>query len=346
MNDQKRRSFTVLNEQLSNKPIEFLNKEDYETTGDAVLNNALRAAEAHRRVRYSLHELLQPGASLREVVQRVEQNTRILLKGEKNNGIGFPCGISLNECAAHFTLNPENPDIFLKESDVLKIDFGTHSDGFIMDSAFTVCFDEKYKQLLLATKEATARGLEVIGVDMAVSEIGREINEVFRSFEMEIDGRFVPIRQVYNLNGHSIERYKIHGGISIPQLNNGDSSRISEGFCAIETFATTGQGEVLERGESSHFMLNAHPVNKIYGAQTARVLETIKREFGTLPFSPSHLDFYEKNSHTSLKLLSLRKFVDPYPPLYDVAGSHVAQFEHTVYLKDGSKQIMTLGDDY
>ena len=98
-------------------PIEFLKTEEFNLTDDKILNEALRA---HRRVRYDLHRLLKPGASLREIIDTVENNKRILLNGEKNNGIGFPCGVSLNDCAPHFTLNPGGKDIILKIDEVFK----------------------------------------------------------------------------------------------------------------------------------------------------------------------------------------------------------------------------------
>lgn len=329
------------------QPIEYLPQSDFNTTADQVLNEALRAAEAHRRIRYNLHQILQPGVSLLEIIDSVERNTRILLKGERNNGIGFPCGVSLNNCAAHFTLNPGNKDILLKETDILKIDFGAHVNGRIMDSAFTVCFDPKYENLLKATKAATERGLKVIGVDMPVCEVGREINEVFKSYEIELNGNTIPIRPVANLNGHAIEQFRIHGCFSVPPSNNGDTTRVTEGFCAIETFATTGRAVVHEHGECSHFMLASGSTgNKIYNAKNEAVLNVIKKEMGTLPFSPKHVEYYAKDSMTSVKLLSLRKFLDPYPPLYDVDGSMVAQFEHTVYLTENGKTVLTRGDDY
>lgn len=339
-------TFVVLKE-VEKLPIEFLDASSFSLTADACLNDALRGAEAHRRIRSNIQQILRPGVSLLEVVSLVESATRTMLKGEKNNGIGFPCGISLNDCAAHFTLNPGDQDILLKESDVLKIDFGVHSNGRIMDSAFTVCFDPRYEELLMASQEATKRGLEVIGIDMMVCEIGREINEVFKSFEITLGNKTVPIKPIWNLNGHSIEQYKIHGGVSIPPTNNGDRSRISEGFNAIETFASTGVGEVHDKGDCSHFMLNTNaPATKIYSPKNENVLSIIKKEFGTLPFSPRHVEYYVKDPLSSIKLLSLRKFLDPYPPLFDSPGSLVAQFEHTVYLSEAGKTIVTKGDDY
>ena len=38
--------------------------------------------------------------------------------------------------------------------------------------------------------------------------------------------------------------------------------------------------------------------------------------------------------------------VNKYPPLCDVTGSYVAQFEHTIILKPTSKEVLSRGDDY
>ncbi|ORD94529.1 MAP2 [Enterospora canceri] len=320
--------------------------EQINDTGDSVLDDALRAAEAHRRIRYNIQKMLKPGCSLKKVIQYVEESTRTMLKGERNNGIGFPCGISLNHVAAHFSLNPWNPDILLGEKDVLKVDFGTHVNGRIIDSAFTVCYDERYEKLLEASRAATERGIRVAGVDAAVCEIGREISEVMRSFELEEGNKVIQIKPVWNLNGHSIGQYRIHGGVSIPQHNNGDCTRIKEGFIAIETFATTGRGEVSDFGESSHFMLGKESGKKIYSKKNEDVLKMIRKEVGTLPFSHQHLDHFAKDTRTAVQLLAARKFVDPYPPLVDITGCKVAQFEHTVYVTERGKTVVSKGADW
>ena len=41
------------------------------------------------------------------------------------------------------------------KSDVLKVDFGVHFNGHIVDSAFATSFDPTYDNLLAAVKEAT-----------------------------------------------------------------------------------------------------------------------------------------------------------------------------------------------
>ncbi|TYZ64857.1 hypothetical protein PybrP1_009839, partial [[Pythium] brassicae (nom. inval.)] len=53
-----------------------------------------------------------------------------------HRGIGFSTGCSLNRAAAHYSPNVGDNTV-LSYGDVMKIDFGTHVDGRIIDSAFT-----------------------------------------------------------------------------------------------------------------------------------------------------------------------------------------------------------------
>ncbi|ELA48152.1 methionine aminopeptidase, type II [Vavraia culicis subsp. floridensis] len=344
-------------QKLSELPIELLEKVGHKpgevigkTLQTDVLANARRAAEAHRRVRYHLQNNLRPGMTLSEICSLVENSTTTLLKGELNDGLGFPTGVSLNDCAAHYSVNPGDEEIFLKETDVLKVDFGTHVNGVIMDSAFTVTWDPKMNKLLEASKEATEKGIKTMGVDVCVGEIGREISEVINSYELMLDGKRVPIKPVMNLNGHSIKPYKIHGGVSIPLVENDDPDRLeADGFYALETFATTGNGMVKDGPNCSHFMLTNPNKFMVSNPKNVKVLQIIKKHIKTLPFSARFIDRhydFKTSSLISLKNLAMLGLLEPYPPLHDIKGSFVSQFEHTVYLNEETKEILTRGEDY
>lgn len=47
----------------------------------------------------------------------------------------------------------------------MKIDFGTHIHGRIIDTAFTVAFNPTYDKLLEAVKDATNTGIKEAGID-------------------------------------------------------------------------------------------------------------------------------------------------------------------------------------
>ncbi len=48
----------------------------------------------------------------------------------------------------------------------------------------------------------------------------------------------------------------------------------------------------------------------------------------------------------ALKSLVDSGVVREYPPLCDVKGSYVAQFEHTMLLRPTCKEVLSRGDDY
>ncbi len=77
------------------------------------------------------------------------------------------------------------------------------------------------------------------------------------SYEVELDGKTYPVKSIRNLNGHSIDPYRIHAGKSVPIVKGGDGTKMEEGECyAIETFGSTGKGYVNEDLECSHYMKN------------------------------------------------------------------------------------------
>lgn len=82
--------------------------------------------------------------------------------------------MSINNCAAHYTPNPGDFRV-LDYNDVLKVDFGTHVRGLLVDCAFTVAFNPVYDNLLEAVKEATNTGLKEAGIDARMNEIGAAI---------------------------------------------------------------------------------------------------------------------------------------------------------------------------
>ncbi len=49
----------------------------------------------------------------------------------------------------------------LQAEDVLKVDFGVHVNGRIVDSAFTLNWEPTYDNLLKAVQEATETGVKV-----------------------------------------------------------------------------------------------------------------------------------------------------------------------------------------
>ncbi|KAJ1989078.1 Methionine aminopeptidase 2 [Dimargaris cristalligena] len=314
-------------------------------------NNARRAAEVHRRVRQYARKVIQPGMTTTEIVNVIENGTRRLVEASGiEAGIGFPTGVSLNNCAAHYTPNAGDKTV-LQYDDVLKVDIGVQVKGRIIDSAFTLTFNPRYDPLVEAVREATNAGIREAGIDVRLNDVGAAVEEVMTSYELELDGKTYQVKPIRNLYGHSIDPYIIHAGKSVPIVANGDQTKMEEGeYFAIETFGSTGKGYVVPEGVCSHYARNPEVDPKRIPLRVPRaksLLSTIEKNFGTLPFCRRYLDRLGEDKY----LLGLRNLVDSgilneYPPLNDIPGCFTAQFEHTILLRPTCKEVMTRGDDY
>jgi len=307
------------------------------------------AAEAHKQVRYYAQSFIKPGIKLFDLVERLEDMSRKLIKENGlKAGIAFPTGCSLNHVAAHYTPNSGDNTV-LSYDDVMKLDFGTHINGHIIDCAFTVAFNPKYDKLLQAVKEATNTGVKEAGIDVRLCDVGAAIQEVMESYEVELDGKTYPVHPIRNLNGHSIGPYQIHYGKSVPIVKGGDATKMEEGeFFAIETFGSTGKGVVNEDMECSHYMKNFNaPHVPLRMARAKQLLGTINKNFDTLAFCRRYLDRLGETKYLmALKNLCEVGIVQPCPPLCDVKGSYVAQYEHTLLLRPTCKEVLSVGDDF
>lgn len=160
--------------------VEYLNENAYRTTNeekrylDRMNNDFLQeyrqGAEVHRQVRQYAQKNIRPGQTLTEIAEGIEDAVRALTghpgleEGDNlKGGMGFPCGLSINHCAAHYTPNAGNKMV-LQQGDVMKVDFGAQLNGRIVDSAFTMSFDPVYDPLLAAVKDATNTGIRVCSV--------------------------------------------------------------------------------------------------------------------------------------------------------------------------------------
>uniref|UniRef100_A0ACD5ZNM5 Uncharacterized protein n=1 Tax=Avena sativa TaxID=4498 RepID=A0ACD5ZNM5_AVESA len=321
-------------------------KREQERLQKPIYNSVRQAAEVHRQVRKHTRSIVKPGMLMIELCETLENMVRKLIKENGlQAGIAFPTGCSLNWVAAHWTPNSGDKTV-LQYDDVMKLDFGTHIDGHIVDSAFTVTFNPMFDPLLQATRDATNTGIKEAGIDARLCDVGAAIQEVMESYEVEINGKVFQVKSVRNLNGHSIEPYRIHAGKSVPIVKGGEQTKMEEGeLYAIETFGSTGKGFVREDLECSHYMKNydvGHVPLRV--AKAKQLLGTINNNFGTLAFCRRYLDRIGETKYLmALKNLCDVGIVQPIPPMCDVKGSYVSQFEH---LRPTCKEVISRGNDY
>jgi methionyl aminopeptidase len=234
--------------------------------------------------------------------------------------------MAINEVAAHFC--PEDDDTTtLKEGDVVKIDIGVHIDGWIADNAMSVEVgnSNEYKDMIIASRNALTAAIKLVRPGCQLWELGEA-----QFSEAEKMG-FTTIK---NLSGHTIERYKVHGGISIPTFNNNDKRELKENMqIAIEPFITNGQGMIKEGGKPTIFMMKRQ--GSARNPYARKILDEIKPLNG-LPFTTRWLTRKFGKGATALGLKELNRtgIITAYAPLPEVSGAIVTQFEHSMIVQD------------
>lgn len=270
---------------------------------------------------------LKPEVSLLEIAEALENKIKDL-GGEP----AFPVNISINEIAAHYT-PIENDNKVLKDGDVVKIDFGVHVEGYIVDIAYTVEInDNKFKHLILAAKEALKRVKSILKKDIELGFIGKCIEDEIKKYQY---------KPIYNLSGHKIERFLLHAGINIPNYNNNSKIKLSEGIYAIEPFATNGIGYVEDfKSSEIYSIVEYKPVRE---PSIRKFLDIIYEKYKNLPFAYRWLknDFKNfTNIKYALNYLISNGIVKNYPILRERSGGVVSQFETTFLVNNGVHDLI------
>ncbi len=251
---------------------------------------------------------IKEGVSLLEVAEYVENRIKDL-----GGNIAFPCNISINEIASHYTPDDDIP--YFKRGDVVKIDIGVHIEGYIADTASTVeIATGHHSKLIKACEEALDNAILSVRDSVQTRTVGKVIEQTIKKHG------FTPIK---HLTGHSLEQYMLHSGVSIPNYGSVFSQKIKKDMVfAIEPFATSGAGNI--RYGKPH----------IYAAVKARTTahKKIYERFVTLPFARR---WVPEMNMSDLK--GLREYFE----LIESSGAIVAQSEHTVIVGEGGCEVTT-----
>ncbi|MEA2053836.1 MAG: type II methionyl aminopeptidase [Candidatus Thermoplasmatota archaeon] len=287
--------------------------------------------EQYREAGKILGQALSAGAKMvkeevryLDVAEKIEKMIRI------KAGISFPVNISVNEVAAHYT--PSFSDgLRFGKGDVVKIDAGSHVNGYIGDAALTVEVGSSENEHIIKTsEEALQEAIGLVREGVSVSEIGNAIEKKIRSYGLN------PVK---NLQGHSLERYNLHAGLSIPNVSNTNRRKLKAGeVIAIEPFVTDGNGYVVDRENGNIYQIARKGKGKIIGE--------MRKRFDGLPFASRWMGEIVGKDRINMTLAFLlrRKFIYPYKKLVEVKGGVVAQTEHTLLVKKDGCEILTLAE--
>ena len=305
-----------------------------------MMESYIKAGKIVSDIRGEASKMIKDGTLVIDLVEYVE--SEILKSGAE---IAFPCNVSINEIAAHYT-SPANDETKFKAGDMVKLDLGAMVDGYIADSAITVIadgnIDENYTQdeinLHEEIVEASAAGLEAaistVRAGVEVSKIGAAVHEAIAEYHLN---------PIFNLTGHSLEQNNLHAGMSIPNYDNHDGYVLDEGQAiAIEPFATNGEGIVNDAPGNYIFSYIANKPFRMRSTQ--KVLKYIQQNNPYVPFSGRWItdEFGVRRGNIALKQLSDAMAIYPYAPLREKKDCFVSQKEHTVIVEKEGCTVTTI----
>lgn len=272
--------------------------------------------------------LIVPGARIEEIQQAVEARIR-----ELGGQPAFPAQVSRNHVAAHYCSPPGDPTT-VRAGDIVKLDCGTHVDGYVTDNATTVDLRDGDNSLLCAaSRMALENAIAVMGPGASLTEVGRQVETTIHSLG------FKPVR---NLCGHGVARYTIHCAPSVPNYADDKAGKLRPNMTiACEPFASDGRGMIDVDGAPEVFMLtrDVRPKDNL----PADVAKAMEHSEG-LPFARRDLVRWLgtlARAEEALRLLRKKDLLDEYPPLCEKPGVRIAQFEHTIFIHESGAEVMT-----
>ena len=223
------------------------------------------------KVRKRAHDYVRAGTKVIDVCESVERWIREL-GGEP----AFPCNVDLDRVAAHYT-SPIGDATVISDGSLVKVDIGVHIDGYLADTATTICLNPQLERLVEAAEAALDSGIRAVRADTKASEVGSVIERTMRLRGVS------PIR---NLTGHRVARYVVHAGDVIPNVHSINGNRLKEGdVYAVEPFTTLpdAAGEVRDGPHGSIYLFQKK--RSVSGEAAKEMLKLIQSDYRSLPFA-------------------------------------------------------------
>ncbi len=294
------------------------------------LEKLRKAGKIASEVRRWVEGFVREGMKVIDICEAVEAEIK-----KRGGEPAFPCNVDINEIGAHYT-SPPNDETTIPTDSIVKVDLGVHVDGYIADTATSICFNDEYLPLKEATDAAVEAVIKAAKVGVKVSTLGAVVQRTIQQYGLK------PIR---NLTGHELARFMLHGGLHIPNVGSLNGHKLEDGkVYAIEPFATTmeGAGEIEENGVGFIYRIlkEKNPKDK----EAKRLMEVFKKNFHSLPFALRWAVKVSrvKNFQQTFNMLLQTRHVVGYPILIEKNRQPIAQTEHTIIVFKNGVEVTTL----
>ncbi|MGY5852664.1 MAG: type II methionyl aminopeptidase [Candidatus Thorarchaeota archaeon] len=292
----------------------------------------IRAGQIAARILRDVAKEVRPGAKVLRVCTLAER--KIVEMGAKP---AFPCNVSINNEAAHYT-SPHGDIRVFPDAGLVKVDLGANVNGHLSDTATTVDLDGSYEKFIVAARKALDAAIEIVRPGTRLGEIGAAIEQAIKS-----EG----LRPVHQLSGHQLKPNNLHAGNNVPNVRMRGTSQLKAGETyAIEPFATDGSGAI-KADRRAYIFANNMSNKKKLDKLTMQVRNMARRQFGTVPWASRWLYDLKKgfDFEVALKNLLRAGAISSYPVLLEAKDGMVSQAEHSVFVSEDGAIVSTMLND-
>lgn len=266
-----------------------------------------------------------------ELVQAAENKI-----AELGGACAFPVNLCINNIAAHYTSPIKEDDLTISNGDIVKVDLGVHVEGYLVDTAFTVSFNDskELENIIQATSVAVDAAKMMSKPEVNTRLIGKKIEGIIKGF------KYNPIKE---LGGHQIDRWVVHGKKALPEFGSQGGDVMEEGdVFAVEVFASTGEGSIHNTKYSYIYEINPHagrvPLRRKISKQ---LLGYINKNYNTLPFAERWLAKEFTGVLFGIQELVQTGKLRVHYVLSEKKGEYVAQSEETILITENGFEQLT-----
>ena len=309
------------------------------------------AAEITNRALAACVAQCKPGARVAHVCQAIDalvedacEKTFNKQKGLEK-GLAFPCCLSVNEVAGHFSPPADDPTE-LAEGDVVKIDLGCHIDGWIAVGAHTMVVQAD------PSKPVTGRAADLLAAAQAVFEVALRTVKPGATTAGASD-LWQRTAEAFGCNvcegvlSHALKRYIIDGNKVVLGRPVADQ-RVEEHEIeeleayAIDVLVSTGEGKlkVMDEKRTTVFKRALQNEYKLKMKASRAFFSEVNRRFPTTPFTLRALED-QRTARLGLVECINHELLMDYPVLHEKPGELVAHLKATVLLMpNGSHRVV------
>lgn len=319
---------------------------------EQVVKKYKEAGEIVNRVLKQLIEAAKAGASVKALCEKgdklltTETGNKYPNDKEMKKGIAFPTCLSVNNCICHFSPSKNDPDLLLKDDDVVKIDLGAHIDGFIAVAAHTLVIgaslENKVKgrkaDVILAAYNAAQATLRLVKEGKGNYGVTEGVQKVADSYKC---------KPIEGMLSHQLKQFKIDGEKTIIQNPTAAQKKEHEKVdfenyevYAMDVLISSGEGTGKEL-DTKVSIYKKTDVNYLLKLKASKAFYAeVKKKYGNMPFNLRNFEEEAKAKMGVVECVS-HKLIEPFNVLYEKHNEFVAQFKSTLLLLPNGTVLAT-----